>query len=202
MTTFLLIRHGTHTMGPDAIPGRSAEAVLAPEGLAQAAGLADRLRHLTIDALYCSPVVRARQTAEPLSAALNLPARVTDALAEIDYGDWTGRTLDDLRPLDRWKHWNAFRSGSRPPGGEAMLDVQARVVGAMLRLAGDHPRAVLALVSHGDVIKAALAYFLGVPLDLFHRIEVSTGSVSVVRVEDWGPTVWCVNNTGSVSIPG
>ena len=202
MTTFLLIRHGTHSMGPNAIPGRSAQAVLAPEGQAQAAGLADRLRHLPIAAIHCSPVLRARQTAEPLSAALNLPVHVNDALAEIEYGDWTGQSLDDLRPLERWKHWNAFRSGTRVPGGESMPEVQTRAVGEMLRLAAEHPAACLALVSHGDVIKAAVAYFLGVPLDLFQRIEIGTGSVSVVRVDDWGPTVWCVNNPGTVPVPG
>ena len=202
MTTFLLIRHGAHSMGPGAIPGRSAQAILTAEGRAQADGLAARLRHLPIAAIHCSPVVRARQTAEPLSAALNLPVRVNDALAEIDYGDWTGKALDDLRPLETWKQWNAFRSGARVPGGESMLQVQSRAAGEVLRLAGEHPAACLALVSHGDVIKATLAYFLGVPLDLFQRMEINTGSVSAVRVEPWGPTVLCVNDTGVLALPG
>ena len=202
MPTFLLVRHGTHSMGPNAIPGRAPQAVLTAEGRGQAQGLAERLRHLPISAIHCSPVLRARQTAEPLSAARGLPVRVNDALAEIEYGDWTGQTLDDLRPLDPWKHWNAFRSGARVPGGEAMLEVQTRAVGEVLRLAAERPAGCVALVSHGDVIKAVLAYFLGVPLDLFQRMEVSTGSVSVVRVEDYGPTVWCVNNVGAVTVPG
>ena len=118
---------------------------------------------------------------------------MNDALAEIDYGDWTGRSLDDLRQLETWKHWNAFRSGTRVPGGEAMLGVQARAVGEMLRLAGEHPAACLALVSHGDVIKAALLYGLGLPIDAYGRFEVEPASISTLVVGEWGSKVLRLN---------
>ncbi|HSU65911.1 MAG TPA: histidine phosphatase family protein, partial [Tepidisphaeraceae bacterium] len=91
--------------------------------------------------------------------------------------------------------------GTRIPGGELMLEIQSRIVKQMLRLREVHPEQCVAIVSHGDVIKAALAYWLGVPLDLFLRIEISLASVSVVAIGDYGPWVLCVNNTDSIQLP-
>ena len=127
--------------------------------------------------------------------------QIRDELSEIDYGDWSGRKLDELRPLPRWQQWNAFRSGTQVPGGERMLQTQSRVVTEMLGLCERHRDECVALVSHGDVIKAAVAYFLGVPLDLFQRIEIGLASVSLVAISDYGPWVLCVNNTGEIRLP-
>ena len=195
-TTFLLIRHGAHLLGGETIAGRTPGVNLSPLGQQQAAGMVERVARLPVKAIYCSPIDRTRQTAQPLGERLNLPVQINEALTEIDFGEWAGCKLDDLRPQDRWKHWNAFRSGTRCPGGETMLEVQSRVVGEMARLREKHPGEVVALVSHGDVIKSAVAYFLGVPLDLFMRIEIGLASVSVVAVGDYGPWVLCVNGTG------
>lgn len=200
-TTFLLIRHGAHTLGHGVIAGRTA-VPLSPLGREQARGLIARVGHLPIDAIFSSPVHRARETAQPLSEHLRLPIHVSDPLAEIDFGDWTGQTLEALRPQERWRQWNSFRSGTRIPGGESMLEAQERIVREMYRLRAERPGQIVALVSHGDVIKAALAYCLGTPLDLFLRIEISLASVSVVQVSDYGPWVLCVNNTAEIPLPG
>lgn len=197
-TTFLLIRHAAHQLGGGTIAGRSPGVNLSEEGQRQAAALADRLVGLPVRTLYVSPVDRARQTAAIIAPALNLEPVVSEPLSEIDFGDWTRRPLDELRPLDRFRRWNTFRSGARIPSGELMLEAQTRIVREMLRLTDEHPDQMVALVSHGDIIKAAVAYFLGVPLDLFMRIEISLASVSVVRIAAYGPWVLCVNNTGAI----
>ena len=101
--------------------------------------------------------------------------------------------MPDLCDLEEWRRFNLFRSGSAAPQGETMLEVQARMLRLVERLCAAHPEQTVALVSHGDVIKATLAHYLGVPLDLFHRIEVGPASVSVVRVERHGPQVLLVN---------
>ncbi len=64
-----------------------------------------------------------------------------------------------------------------------------------------HREQCIALFSHGDVIKAAVAYALGVPLDLFGRIEISSGLGQCRRGHDYGPWVLAVNNTGRVELP-
>jgi probable phosphomutase (TIGR03848 family) len=198
MATFLLIRHGAHLLGGETIAGRMEGVHLSPLGKSQAAGLIGRVGGLPIRAVYTSPVARCRETAAPLAAHLGLAPQAAEGLSEIDFGEWTGRTLADLRPLPEWKRWNAFRSGARAPGGESMVEVQSRIVLEMERLAAAHEGECIALFSHGDVIKAAVAHWLGVPLDLFVRIEISLASVSVVRLAEFGPWILGVNNAGDV----
>jgi broad specificity phosphatase PhoE len=200
VTKFLLCRHGAHVLGGDVIAGAAEEAVLSGLGRTQTSELADRVSRLPVNALYTSPVARARQTAEGVGERLRVRVQASEALREIGFGAWEGKRLDELRGLPVWKQWNAFRSGTRAPGGETMLEVQARVVGEMARLAERHPGQTVALVSHGDVIKAAVAYYLGAPLDLFQRIEISLASVSVVAIGEYGPWVLCVNSTGMIPV--
>ncbi|BBA34139.1 GDP-mannose 4,6-dehydratase [Methylocaldum marinum] len=197
MTTFLLIRHGAHRLGGDVIAGRTPGVYLSDLGWDQVRAMAERVARLSVSALYSSPAERTLETARHLSERLDLPVRVLESLNEIDFGDWTGKKLEELRRSDVFARWNAFRSGTRIPEGEAMIETQTRIVSEMLRLREDHPNDCIALVSHGDVIKAALAYFVAVPLDLFSRIEIGLASVSVVALLDHGPWVLCVNNTGS-----
>jgi broad specificity phosphatase PhoE len=197
MTTFLLIRHGAHLLGGDRLAG-DAPVQLSPLGHEQVAAMVERVGNLPVKALYSSPIERTRQTAAPLASRLGLDVVYRQELAEVGFGEWVGQAHAALDKDRRWKQWNTFRSGSRAPGGDWMIDVQRRIVGEMLRLWEVHGDALVALVSHGDVIKAAAAYFLGVPLDLFLRIEISLASVTVVRIEEGGPWVLCVNSTGEV----
>ena len=196
MTTFLLIRHGAHLLGGDLIAGRTPEVRLSPLGHDQARRMAERVAKLPVQAIYSSPADRTLETASYLAERLALPVQVLDGLYEIDFGDWTGRSLDELRQSERFRLWNSFRSGTRVPGGEVMIETQARIVTEMLRLRERHGKGCVALVSHGDVIKAAVAYFLGVPLDLFTRLEIGLASVSVIAIGDQGPWVLGVNTTG------
>ena len=200
MATFLLIRHAAHDLLGRAIAGRIAGVSLNPEGQAQAERLAEWLARLPITAIYSSPLERARETALPLAGRLRLQIRIAPELDEIDFGEWTGRTFPELAAIPRWDRFNSFRSGTRIPGGELMLEAQVRIVGLIERLREDHPGGLVALVSHGDVIKAALLYYLGAPLDLFMRLEISPASVSEIEVSEYGPRVLRVNDT--VSSPG
>lgn len=196
-TTFLLIRHAAHDLLGRTIAGRMPGVSLNERGRAQAQELAQRLVPLPLAAAYSSPLERARETAAPIAARHGLPVTVLDAINELDFGEWTGQTLAALADHPRWQPFNAFRSGTRVPGGETMAEAQRRMVGAMEALCARHPDGSVALVGHGDPIKSAVAYFLGVPLDLFQRIEISPASVSVVTLADWGPRVLCVNNRGA-----
>jgi broad specificity phosphatase PhoE len=146
-----------------------------------------------VEVVYSSPLERARRTAEIIAAGLTLEVQIADELNELDFGDWTNQRLTDLHCRDEWRQFNRFRSGSRIPNGEAMIEVQCRALRLIERLCTLHPTQMVALITHGDVIKAMLAYYLGVPLDLFQRIEISPASVSIVRIEPYGPQVLLVN---------
>jgi probable phosphomutase (TIGR03848 family) len=193
MTTFVLIRHADHALLGHTIAGRAPGVRLSPEGVREVEALAARLEGSSIRALYSSPLERARETAAPIAARLRLEVQIADELNEIDFGEWTNRTLADLRELEEWRRFNMFRSGSPIPGGETMVEVQGRMLRLVERLCARHPGQTVALISHGDVIKAALAHYLGVPLDLFRRIEISPASISIVRMERSGPEVLLIN---------
>jgi probable phosphomutase (TIGR03848 family) len=193
VTVFALIRHASHVLLGHAIVGRTPGVQLSTSGLREAEALAQRLENSPIRALYSSPLERARATAGPIADRLRLDVQIADELNEIDYGEWTNRALADLHDLDEWRRFNLFRSGSGVPGGETMLEVQARMLWLVDRCCSAHPEQTVALISHGDVIRATLAYYLGTPLDLFQRIEISPASLSIVRIERYGPKVLLIN---------
>jgi probable phosphoglycerate mutase len=156
------------------------------------------LKQLGIAKIYSSPQPRARETAEFLAELLGYSVKIAPQLDEIDYGEWTGRTFDELRSIARWRDFNSLRSCTRIAGGELMIEVQARVLGLMESLCRRHPAMTVALVSHADVIRGGLAHCLGMPLDLVLRLEISPASISVVAMEQDGPRVLCINNTEEI----
>ena len=138
-----------------------------------------------------SPLLRCEQTVAPLAEKLGLTQIVEDRLAEVDYGEWTGRKLSELVKEPLWQVVQRHASGAIFPGGEGLADVQIRSVAAVReydrRLSAEHERDVLWLAcSHGDVIKAVLADALGIHLDGFQRIVAEPASISVVR---YAPTL-------------
>lgn len=176
--TFHLVRHGHHALLGRVLAGRMPGVVLSPAGLAQAAALAEWVRGTAIRAVLSSPVQRARETAAPIAAACGLPVTIEAGLEELDFGNWSGQEFAALAAAPGWTEWNAVRSLARPPGGETMLQVQARAMSALMH-AAEGGGAVVA-VSHSDVIKAVLCTVLGMPLDLMHRLDVAPASRSIV----------------------
>jgi probable phosphoglycerate mutase len=196
MTTFLLIRHALNDYIDKAIAGWTPDVHLNDAGRAQVERLAERLAQAPIAAIYSSPLERARETAAPLAKRLGLDVRMCEAFGEIGYGEWTGKSLSELARDGRWGQFNSVRSLTRAPGGETMLEAQTRVMAAIEVLCDQHPREMIAVFSHGDVIKAAIAYFLGIPLDFYYRFDIGPASVSVVTIDDHGPRLLRINDTG------
>lgn len=195
MTTFLLIRHALCDHVGRVIAGRSPDVHLNDAGLNQATRLAELLDPVALDAIACSPLPRALETATPLARRRSMALQVLEALAEIDYGRWTGRSLEGLEPEAGWQRFNALRSMHRIPGGELMLDVQARAVTTLELLREQFPHGRCAVVSHGDVIRSLVAHCAGIPLDLFQRLEIAPASVSVVIIDEGWIGVRSVNTT-------
>jgi broad specificity phosphatase PhoE len=185
-TTFLLVRHAAHDRVGTVLCGRMQGVRLSEDGRAQARRLAERLAADPIASVQASPLERAMETAEPIAVRLGQVVERSDALLEIDFGAWTGTSFKELDQDPRWAAWNRARAVSRPPYGETMLEAQGRIVAAMETLRGLHRERAVVLVSHSDVIKAALLYHLGLPLDAYGRIEIDPASISTLVVGDWG----------------
>ena len=196
-TLILMVRHGQTPTTGTSLPGRAPGLHLADSGRQQAEAVAARIAELDrIDAIYASPLERARETSAPIGKARGLKVGIDKGLLECDFGDWTGSLLKDLMKLPEWQTVQKFPSGFRFPNGESFTDMQGRIVGALDRLRAAHPGGVIVVVSHADPIKAAVAHAMGTHLDLFQRIVISTCSVSAVAYSATGPVVLTVNSTG------
>jgi len=196
MTRLLLIRHAATDSLRNQIAGRNNAVHLNRLGIAQGERLAHELAGEEIARIYSSPQPRAYETAQRLARLCREPVMIASELDEMDYGDWTGMSFAELSAIERWQAFNRLRASVRIPNGELMLEVQARLVHLMARVQIEYPNQSVALVSHADVIRAALSHCLGMSLDLSLRLEVAPASVSVIELDDHGPRVLCLNSTG------
>jgi broad specificity phosphatase PhoE len=191
--TAYLVRHGStdllHT-----ICGRAPGVHLSAEGRRQAQRIARRLAGEGVHRIVSSPMGRTQETAQPLADRLGVELEISDAFNELDFGEWAGRSLTDLESDERWRHWNAFRSGSCIPNGETMIQVQARMVDGLAQLHRESPDETIAIFSHGDPIRTALIYFLGIPLDFIQRIEIAPAHVSQLVLDGSSVQVRSLNS--------
>jgi probable phosphomutase (TIGR03848 family) len=198
MSRFFLIRHGMNDLVGRALAGCRPGVHLNAEGQRQAYRLVERLAGVPITAVYSSPLERCLETAAPLAQKLSLEVQVDGDLREVEFGDWTGKSLEELKDQEQWRHFNSFRSGTPIPGGEMMIAVQARMIAALDRLRRQHASETVAVFSHGDLIKAAVAHYAGIHLDLFQRLEIDPASITIIEIAAHGPAIVCVNNCGDL----
>jgi probable phosphoglycerate mutase len=192
-TTFFLIRHAAHSLLDGTLVGRMPNVHLSPAGQLQAERVARRLAREKIDLVRSSPQTRALETAQPIAASFNLDCEIVEAIDEIDMGEWTGQTFQNLASRADWQAWNTKRSLSRAPRGESMKEVQTRVVSHLEGTARKHLDRGVAVISHADVIKAALLSCLGMSLDHYDRIEIAPASISTLVVGNWGAKLLRLN---------
>jgi len=196
-TTILLVRHGQTPTTGKLLPGRAPGLHLAENGQAQAQAAADRIAVLKkVDAVYASPLERARETAAPIGKVLGQRVLIDKGLLECDFGDWTGAELKNLMKLPEWTTVQRSPSTFRFPNGESFTEMQTRLVTALDRIRIAHPGGTVVCVSHADPIKAAVAHAMGTHIDLFQRIVISTCSISAIAYSAGGPVVLTVNSTG------
>lgn len=197
MTTILLVRHATTAATGKRLGGWT-DAHLDEGGIKQATLTAERLAGHDITTIYSSPIVRTMDTAKIIAKATGLKVKTRKGLGEVDYGDWTDKSLGQLRKRKLWSVIQATPSRVTFPNGESIRGAQARVVEALEEIAAAHDdKETVIAVSHADIIKAALAHFLGTPLDTFQRIVISPASVSVLHLHDGAmPMVTLMNDTG------
>ena len=208
MATVLLVRHGRSTANVSGIlSGRASGVDLDDVGQGQAVRTAERLGAVPLVAVISSPLARCRQTAQVIAEHQpgSGPVQLEPDLTECDYGQWQGRPLRDLAKEPLWSVVQTQPSVAVFPGGESMAAMQARSVAAVRRhdaaLEAEHgDGAVWVAVTHGDIIKSVLADALGMHLDLFQRITVNPGSVSIVRYGTSRPEVVATNtDSGDLS---
>lgn len=196
MIKLLLIRHALTDTAGVIFSGRTPGVSLNDEGREQAAMLAERLVDLPLNAIYSSPLERALETAVPLTKIFDLSCIVAPDFIEIDFGKWTNLSIEDLRNDFEFRNFNTFRSSTRIPGGEMITEVQERVITGIQKLKVRHPGKTIAVISHADIIRTALAYYSGIHPDMMNRFEISPASVSIIELYDETARITLVNGTG------
>jgi len=186
MSTIVFLRHA-HSIANEKnlLAGRTPGVYLSRHGREQARGLIDRLGKGHVDHLHISPMQRCQLTIDPWLASKNSSTisslEVEDRFNEVDYGDWSNRSLTSLRRNPLWKTIQQEPSKVKFPGGESIKAAQKRAVGAVDELLASKKSSVHLVVTHSDLIKVIAAHYLEMHLDSFQRIEVGPASFTVLR---------------------
>jgi probable phosphomutase (TIGR03848 family) len=200
MTTLLLVRHGHTDAAGKRLTGRAPGVHLNELGRRQAERLVERLDGVRIDAIVSSPLERCRETAAPLAKARGRAVDVGRAWIEVGYGEWTGRSISQLRRTKLWRRVMFAPSNVRFPGGESLLEVQGRAVDATLDIAARHARGTVVVVSHADVIRLLVAHVAGMHADHLQRLSIDTASITAVTISDGFPRLLTVNDTDDLGV--
>jgi probable phosphoglycerate mutase len=191
----LLIRHASNDfIRTGKLACRTPEVHLNERGRAEAEALAERLAGAPIKAIYSSPLERACETAEFVAARHHLPIQMVPGVMETDCGEWQGQAIEELAKTDLWRQIKIYPSSFRFPGGESFAEIQARMVNAIDALRAGHPGELIAVFSHADPIKTAIAFYAGIPLDLFQRIAISPASISEIAFGQYSPHIQRIND--------
>ena len=197
MTRLYLIRHGEtdwnrsgRIMGTQPVPlnanGRR-------QAVEFAAVLAELHKTQPLAALYTSPLVRTVQTAEIPASSCCLSITLDERLREIGVGDWEGRYWHNLDQEPIRSQWYSHPHEARFPNGETLGEVQARSLPAVAEALDHHPGCTVALISHGDVLRAILAHYLGAGLEPMRRLRFDHASLTALHLSDGFWVVSCVN---------
>lgn len=177
---FLIIRHGESVANVNGtLAGRIDPTPLTSQGRTAARGLAAVLRDFDPELILVSPLLRCRQTIE--NAGIR-EYTIEERLIEMDYGKWSGKSLDRLRKEPEWTRIQKNPETFTFPGGESFEEAWERL-GSLKSEINERPERRIALVSHGDISRMIITGLLGRPLQSFQRILIEPASHSLL-IED------------------
>lgn len=197
----LLVRHGVTDWNREGRWQGRLDPPLSADGRGEARLLAARVLadpSLRPARILSSTLGRAAQTAEAIGAALGLAVEPDARLMEIGAGEWEGRTHAELEAVDaaRYRAWRSQEDDARPPGGEPLEDVVARVHGLLGEIVpGGGPWPAM-LVSHGGILRVIASVLLDLPGRSMWNLDVDNASIAAVtlidgrwRLDRWNDTV-------------
>ncbi len=198
-TTVLLVRHGMNDfVKAHRLAGWMPGVHLNDLGLRQAQAVAERLAAVRIAAVYSSPLERTMETAQPIADRHSLPVISQRELGELDPGEWTGRLAEEVKECELWRQMQRWPSMAAFPGGEAIAEAQRRIARALDQVRFAHPGETVVVVSHSDPIRLAVAFFTGLPLDLYQRLMIGPASITELVFTNDGPRLVRANDRAHV----
>jgi len=201
-----LIRHGataSNLADPPILQGRSVNGPLSETGQRQAAEAAAFLASQPLAAIYSSPLVRARETAEIIAGPHNLVPSIVEPLTEVDVGAWERRSWVEIEKTEPEAYRN-FQSDPAQHGyrdGESLNDVRARCFDVMESIMAQHHGDRIAIVAHNVVNRVFLAHALELPLKLARKLTQANCGINYLRYREGGTKVIGVNSVFHLSQP-
>lgn len=197
-TRLYLIRHGSteiNRLRPYRLQGRNLDPPLDALGVEQARRAAGALAGVPLDALYASPLLRARETARIVGAPRGLEPVPVPELIEADLGRWEGRSWPEIEASEpgEYRRYMANPGLVPYPDGESYQDAYRRAAPALAALAAAHPGGRVAVIGHNIIHRAVLAILLGLPIDRARALRQSNCGINVIDFAGDGPRVLTLN---------
>jgi probable phosphoglycerate mutase len=193
MLRVLLVRHGeTEWNRERRIMGRE-DIGLNENGREHSRQTREALKNAPIDAVYCSPIARARETAEILCEGRGLEPLYDARLEEVDYGDWAGMTFVEARSTPGYIPYFDRLDTPVAPQGETLYEVRDRGLDFLNGLRADNDEGTILVVSHAEWIKCIVMHTLDIPFNYIWRIRIDNGSITVLELDPAGDRVACLN---------
>lgn len=203
MTTFVLLRHAVSSANESGVlAGRMLGVELSTKGKKQAKRLVAQLDSLNINRVLISPQQRCQQTIQPWLEKSRKRPIVEEAFQEMNYGEWTGKKLAELSKRKEWMQIQSSPTSFRFPKGESFMGAQRRIERKLISLSRKHPKDTILIVSHGDIIKMAVASTLNLRLDEFQRIVIDPASITTVVWQGKSRTLMSLNSVQRMSAVG
>ena len=185
-----LLRHGETEYSKTGGYCGSLDPELTPEGRQMAQAFANRYQSFTWQAVYVSPMKRTIATAKPFCEATGITMEIRDGLREIEYGEWEGKTHEEVKEKygDDYIHWLTEPAWNPPTGGETSIQIASRANLVMAEIEAKYITGNVLVVSHKATIRLILCSLLGIDLGRYRdRIHLPVASVSVVQFDVHGP---------------
>lgn len=181
----ILVRCGETALDVKGTCFGSTDVPLTDKGLRQMQTMA-RIFHMdTINAIYTSPLKRAKMSAEAINKYHNLPIETLDGLSERDYGHWENMTFSQIKEdfKEEYNEWIINWLDYEIPMGESAKSAHERNINAIKKIVDDNPKGKVIVVTHQDVIRNILTHFFEMELSCMGRFMVKNGSVCRLEID-------------------
>jgi len=184
------LRHGETTASQTGGYCGVLDVALTPAGRQMAQDFAAAYGDFAWKAVFCSPLQRAVATAQPLCEAVGLTPQLRDGLKEIAYGQWEGKTSEQVNREfhDEYVRWLADPGWNAPTGGERGVDVARRSSMVLDEIERTHPSGNVLIVSHKATGRIMLCSLLGIDVGRYRdRLSMPVAALSIVEMTEQGP---------------
>jgi len=193
----VLARHGETLWNEMRLIQGRTDIALSDVGREQARALSTALASIPFASIYCSPLIRARETAEILSVPHKITPRIDDGFLEVNFGEWEGKTHRELREKfpEHYERWLIDPGQVCVPRAELLSDVQSRVMRSFQRVTEENDGKVVAVVAHGGVNRALLLSLLQANSGAFWRLRQDVACLNLIELSDGMPKICLLNST-------